>query len=118
MERRAGLTNKLARLGNRLHDRQWRRYGYLLLAAGKILGLVLLLGLIGFATSIIGAEVMAADPKADPIVSANAIINPINTLWVLLAAFLVLGMQVGFTMLEAGFCRSRETRQCPDGMRC
>ena len=27
----------------------------------------------------------------------------------LLAAFLVFGMQVGFTMLEAGFCRSRET---------
>src|SRR4051794_4343144 len=24
-------------------------------------------------------------------------------------AFLVFGMQVGFTMLEAGFCRSRET---------
>ena len=30
-------------------------------------------------------------------------------MWVLLAAFLVFGMQVGFTMLEAGFCRSRET---------
>jgi len=27
----------------------------------------------------------------------------------LIAAFLVFGMQVGFTMLEAGFCRSRET---------
>ncbi len=27
----------------------------------------------------------------------------------LVAAFLVFGMQVGFTMLEAGFCRSRET---------
>ena len=26
-----------------------------------------------------------------------------------IAAFLVFGMQVGFTMLEAGFCRSRET---------
>jgi ammonium transporter, Amt family len=28
---------------------------------------------------------------------------------VLVAAFLVFGMQAGFTMLEAGFCRSRET---------
>ena len=108
MERRVGLTSKLTRLGNRLRDRQWRRYGYLLLA-GKMLGLVLLFGLIGFATSIIGSEVMAADPLPDPVVAANAIINPINTLWVLLAAFLVFGMQVGFTMLEAGFCRSRET---------
>ncbi len=39
----------------------------------------------------------------------NPLINPINTLWTLLGAFLVFGMQVGFTMLEAGFCRSRET---------
>ena len=30
-------------------------------------------------------------------------------MWTLVAAFLVFGMQVGFTMLEAGFCRSRET---------
>jgi Amt family ammonium transporter len=36
-------------------------------------------------------------------------VNPINTVWTLIAAFLVFGMQVGFTMLEAGFCRSRET---------
>jgi Amt family ammonium transporter len=39
----------------------------------------------------------------------NPVINPINTGWVLLGAFLVFGMQAGFTMLEAGFCRSRET---------
>ncbi|MGC4030589.1 MAG: ammonium transporter [Tepidisphaeraceae bacterium] len=36
-------------------------------------------------------------------------VNPINTVWVLVAAFLVFGMQAGFTMLEAGLCRSRET---------
>ena len=40
---------------------------------------------------------------------ATDIVNPINTVWTLVAAFLVFGMQVGFTMLEAGFCRSRET---------
>src|SRR5262249_20686440 len=43
-------------------------------------------------------------------------VNPLNTVWTLVAAFLVFGMQVGFTMLEAGFCRSRETvnvlREC------
>ena len=39
----------------------------------------------------------------------NPLINPINTVWTLVAAFLVFGMQAGFTMLEAGFCRSRET---------
>mgnify|MGYP003694768913 CR=1 FL=1 len=41
--------------------------------------------------------------------TAGDIINPINTGWVLLGAFLVFGMQAGFTMLEAGFCRNRET---------
>src|SRR5438046_100685 len=39
----------------------------------------------------------------------NPVINPLNTVWTLVAAFLVFGMQAGFTMLEAGFCRSRET---------
>jgi ammonium transporter, Amt family len=48
-----------------------------------------------------------ADPYAA--IKASDIINPINTGWVLLGAFLVFGMQAGFTMLEAGFCRSRET---------
>ncbi|MEI6181462.1 MAG: hypothetical protein WCP31_11955, partial [Chloroflexales bacterium] len=36
-------------------------------------------------------------------------INTINTVWTLLAAFLVFGMQVGFQMLETGFARTRET---------
>ena len=42
-------------------------------------------------------------------VLAKDIINPLNTMWTLIAAFLVFAMQVGFVMLEAGFCRSRET---------
>jgi len=46
---------------------------------------------------------------ADVEVKAADVINPVNTAWTLIAAFLVFGMQVGFTMLEAGFCRSRET---------
>ena len=35
-------------------------------------------------------------------------INAINTVWTLVAAYLVFCMQVGFVMLEAGFARSRE----------
>src|SRR5213076_3579420 len=35
--------------------------------------------------------------------------NALNTVWTLIAAFLVFGMQVGFVMLEAGFARSRES---------
>lgn len=42
-------------------------------------------------------------------ITKNPTINPINTAWTLVAAFLVFCMQAGFTMLEAGFCRSRET---------
>ena len=42
-------------------------------------------------------------------ITKNPVINPLNTVWTLVAAFLVFCMQVGFTMLEAGFCRSRET---------
>jgi Amt family ammonium transporter len=54
---------------------------------------------------LLGSRVFAADP----VLKGNDIVNPINTVWTLVAAFLVFGMQVGFTMLEAGFCRSRET---------
>ena len=48
-------------------------------------------------------------PNGTPEVKAADVVNPVNTAWTLVAAFLVFGMQVGFTMLEAGFCRSRET---------
>jgi ammonium transporter, Amt family len=90
---------------NRLRTPEWRRYGMLLLA-GKLVGIALLVfaayllnpGLLGF-------RVFAADPT----MKGNDIVNPVNTMWTLVAAFLVFGMQVGFTMLEAGFCRSRET---------
>jgi Amt family ammonium transporter len=53
----------------------------------------------------------ASTTTPDPYATAKAgdMINPINTVWTLVAAFLVFGMQAGFTMLEAGFCRSRET---------
>jgi Amt family ammonium transporter len=50
---------------------------------------------------------LAADAVAE--LKPTDIVNPVNTMWTLIAAFLVFGMQVGFTMLEAGFCRSRET---------
>ena len=97
-------NNKLSRLAERLRSPEWRRYAYALLG-GKAIGITLLLGLILIITAFIGGPAHAGDPKLD----GNAIVNPINTLWVLLAAFLVFAMQVGFTMLEAGFCRSRET---------
>jgi len=96
--------NKIARLGERIRTPEWRRYGYTLLA-GKFIGIAILFGAMALLASIIGGDAHAADPT----LKGNDIVNPINTLWVLLGAFLVFGMQAGFTMLEAGFCRSRET---------
>ena len=97
-------VNKLARLGRRLREAEWRRYGYLLMA-GKAPGIVVLFGTMYLISNVIGSAVHAAD--AEPVMKGNDIVNPINTVWTLIAAFLVFGMQAGFTMLEAGFCRSR-----------
>jgi Amt family ammonium transporter len=113
------FAQKTSRLAARLRDPEWRRYGKLLLT-GKMMGvgLVLLLiyafWLIPVLPDLLGSTARAAeDTKAAEVLYPNVkpgdIVNPINTVWTLVAAFLVFGMQVGFTMLEAGFCRSRET---------
>ena len=106
MKKRLSLSQKIYRLQIRLQDREWRRYGVLLLT-GKIVGIgLLLVGIVALFPDLVGfGKVFAADPE----LKGNDIINPLNTVWTLVAAFLVFGMQVGFTMLEAGFCRSRET---------
>jgi ammonium transporter, Amt family len=99
---------KLRRLGERLRDPEWRRYGYLLLG-GKFLGVALLLTAVYYISSFLGTNVTAADAPPPPVLKGNDLVNPLNTVWTLVAAFLVFGMQPGFTMLEAGFSRSRET---------
>jgi Amt family ammonium transporter len=98
------LSQKFSRLATRLRQREWQRYGVTLLA-GKVGGVGLTLLIMATVTGIFFTKVMAADTT----VKAADIVNPVNTAWTLIAAFLVFGMQVGFTMLEAGFCRSRET---------
>ena len=99
------FSRKLGRLRMRLRDSEWRQYG-MLLFLGKALGIsALCLAAILWNPGLIGWNTLAADPA----LKGNDIVNPINTVWTLIAAFLVFGMQVGFTMLEAGFCRSRET---------
>src|ERR1700722_1910601 len=98
------FSQKLSRLGARLRKPEWRKYGTVLLA-GKGIGVALVFLVIGLVSVFAGGHAFAADPD----LKGNDIVNPINTAWTLIAAFLVFGMQVGFTMLEAGFCRSRET---------
>src|SRR6185369_1294936 len=67
----------------------------------KMIGVVALLMLMNM---FIGHAAHAQDGVTGPTPEINAL----NTVWTLVAAFLVFGMQVGFVMLEAGFARSRE----------
>jgi Amt family ammonium transporter len=128
-EARTTFAEKVSRLRERLKDSEWRRYGTLLFA-GKMLGIaacLLIMLAVRIAPEVLSSGAAhaqeatpaattpetpaAAAPAPDPYttVKPGDAVNPINTTWTLLAAFLVFGMQVGFTMLEAGFCRSRET---------
>jgi Amt family ammonium transporter len=104
-KQRLSFSEKLSRLALRLRDREWQRYGGTMLA-GKVIGVLSVLAIMGLITYVGFSHVLADDA---PAVKAADIVNPVNTAWTLVAAFLVFGMQVGFTMLEAGFCRSRET---------
>jgi Amt family ammonium transporter len=108
------FAEKSARLASRLRDPEWRRYGKLLLV-GKAMGVALVLltmlavEVVPRLPSFFESTAMAAEGEPlYPAVKPGDIVNPVNTMWTLVAAFLVFGMQVGFTMLEAGFCRSRE----------
>jgi ammonium transporter, Amt family len=96
---------KLTRLISRLRDPQWRRYGAVLLAGKFVAVGILILGAMLINPGLMDLRTFAAEPN----LKVTDVVNPLNTVWTLLAAFLVFGMQVGFTMLEAGFCRSRET---------
>ena len=106
---RMSTADKITRLRERMSDPQWRRYAYTLFA-GKLTALAILFGVITLVALFQGSGVHA-DPADYPgaKVDMGTAVNAINTTWTLVAAFLVFAMQVGFTMLEAGFCRSRET---------
>ncbi len=106
-KKRLTLAQKFSRLGVRLRDPEWRRYGGTIVA-GKAIGMGIVLLVIAIVSGLFFTHVYA-QTAATPEVKGADIVNPVNTAWTLIAAFLVFGMQVGFTMLEAGFCRSRET---------
>jgi Amt family ammonium transporter len=94
MELRAVCT----RVKNSLAD-PMIRWKVAALLGGKMIGLALVLCAMKI---FIAPAVYAADGPTPEI-------NALNTVWVLIAAFLVFCMQVGFVMLEAGFARSRES---------
>src|SRR4051794_23051555 len=74
---------------------------------GKMTAVVILLGLLKASTWYFDSAAGAA--TGAPVHHANDFVSPINTVWVLVTAFLVFFMQAGFMGLEAGFARSRET---------
>jgi len=73
--------------------------------SGKILGLVLVLGAMNMLSGVVGVPANAAVTYTP---AETNMINSLNTLWTIVAAALVFGMQAGFVMLEAGFARRRE----------
>jgi ammonium transporter, Amt family len=83
------------------------RKTFLLLLAGKMGGIVALLGAIKLFAFFVETPAGAALPQQA--VEAGDLVNPINTMWVLITAFLVFFMQAGFMALEAGFARSKES---------
>ncbi len=78
--------------------------------SGKLLGLLAVIAVIYLTLWFIGTSAGASMLHADaPAVKAGDIVNPLNTAWVCVTAFLVFFMQAGFMMLEGGFARTRET---------
>ncbi len=77
---------------------------------GKMIGLGLVLAAMMTIPGLLptAAHAAAAAP-AKPTDLETSMMNTMNTVWTLVAAFLVFGMQAGFVMLEAGFARKRET---------
>jgi ammonium transporter, Amt family len=74
--------------------------------SGKVLAVTLLVALMKIIPSLLATPANAAETyTAHELVTFNSL----NTLWVLVSAFLVFAMQAGFVMLEAGFARSKET---------
>src|SRR3954452_7503590 len=83
------------------------RKRFALILGGKMIGLVSILGLMKAGGMLFGDPAGAAPAQAAQLASNQ--VSAINTMWVLVAAFLVFFMQAGFMALEAGFARSRES---------
>src|SRR5258708_4009640 len=92
------------------HFRQLMRQNWKLGATifmGKMLGLGIVILAMMVIPGLLPGAAHAATAKATDL--ETTMMNSINTVWTLVAAFLVFGMQAGFVMLEAGFARQRET---------
>src|SRR3984957_11909503 len=121
----------VANFMQKMKDPQQRKYFYALFG-GKIFGIGLVFLIMAMVSLYFGgttkahAQTNAAATTNAPVATPNGApgataapaapappdppyCSPINTLWVLVTAFLVFFMQAGFMFLEAGFARTRET---------
>src|SRR6476469_1079095 len=102
---RLSLAGKFSRLRERLKDPAWRRYGALLFLCKVIALAVLLLGIYAFnafmesghaygqqaaGTQATTQQATTQAAAVDPYAAAKGgdLINPLNTVWTLIAAFL------------------------------
>ena len=76
------------------------------LLGAKLIGLGAVLGAMNLFVYLLDSPAGAQEATGP---TAANLISPINTMWTLVAAFLVFFMQAGFMALEAGFARSRES---------
>src|SRR5690348_8741460 len=93
--RKLSMSEKLSRLRKRLRDPEWRQYGKILLG-GKALGVGLVILLVMIGTGKFFTSAYAADAP----IKAGDVINPVNTVWTLIAAFLVFGCKFALRSLE------------------
>lgn len=93
------------------------RRRFLATLSGKMLGIIALFAIVLTVGCMFFTHASAGDakPTVDGILSgadlkeSTPFVSAINTIWVLVAAFLVFFMQAGFMALEAGFARSKES---------
>jgi len=105
MELTLKKTDLLSRLRS-LTREKWAMGATIL--SGKMIGLLLVLVAMVSIPGLLPGAAHAAAP-AKPTDLETSMMNSIDTVWTLVAAFLVFAMQSGFVMLEAGFARKRET---------
>lgn len=84
---------------------KWKKAS--ILFCGKIIGVFIVLLAMAFLPGILLGAAAHAQETYTP--HETILFNTTNTIWTLVAAFLVFGMQAGFTFLEAGFARKRES---------
>ncbi|MDQ6799118.1 MAG: ammonium transporter [Actinomycetota bacterium] len=103
------IRTRLERLKHldRLKTRESQKM-VLVIVSGKMLGIVSLLGVMKGFSWLFSSAAFAQSAEA-PVHQVGDFVSPINTMWVLVTAFLVFFMQAGFMALEVGFARSRET---------